>query len=266
MISVRTVRPEDRHRFVDGIRALESGAVYPLGDDHFRIDHGEDYFAFFDRLGALRFEVALDAGEVVACAAGILRDVPIGDGAQRCWYLCDLKVRPDYRGRRIPFRMLLSAFPSGYAACSRGYGISMNSAGDAENRVARMVKRFRLVPIEVDGPLQLYALTEGEMRRFRPRIEAELGPITFLSLGGVKDIVLESSGAPMPLLHVQHGPCAAVGLDEPQPGHQHMFCIPAGSPLAEEMKHAHIAINSTATVVSHGMRGADWRFVLTSDI
>ncbi|MEM9380107.1 MAG: GNAT family N-acetyltransferase [Planctomycetota bacterium] len=263
-LRVVTVKPGDRTAYAEGIAALERGTSYPLGDDRFELDHGEDYFAFFDRLGETVYEVALDGKRVVGVSARILRRRPV-----RCWYLCDLKVHPAYRGRRIAARFARHAFLGAYARCGRGYGISMNEPGSGENRVARLVERLRMVPFHA-STLELFRLDASAMAELRPIVQRHRGTTSFLSLRGRKDLVLERTGAPLPLLHVQFGPCAEAGRDEVAPGHTHMLCAPAGDALALDLAAHGAQSSATATVLHHRMpeHGASGRFgfVLTSDI
>ena len=47
---------------------------YPLGDDFFRIDHGKNYYKFFERLGDMNFGVCLtDENKVIGTACAIKR-------------------------------------------------------------------------------------------------------------------------------------------------------------------------------------------------
>ena len=75
-LDIRELRNEEWKVFESRIADLEKGTSYPLGEDRFEIDHGADYFAFFTRLGQLRYYVVLDGDRVVAVAAAILRSVP----------------------------------------------------------------------------------------------------------------------------------------------------------------------------------------------
>ena len=267
-IKVTTVARQDRARLSSAIAALEANATYPLGGDRFRIDHGDDYFAFFDRLGEVRFEVALHGDRVVACAAAILRFLPSTNrnGTTPCWYLCDLKVDPQYRGQRIPFRIFKRAFAREYVRCPRVYGISMDSPDHKENRIARLARRFRFVPVRTAGTLCLYSLNEAQMLDLEPLLAKERGALSYLSLVNIKDIILQSNGRPMKLMHVQSGPCAQRAEPRPRAGHKHMFCAMQNDPLVPALTRHGIAIHATATVIEHRMRDFDWRFILTSDI
>jgi len=266
----------DRATFQERVLALEKGVTYPLGDDRFEIDHGDDYFAFFDRLGETSYYVALDGERVVAVGCAVLRTVPQHEGgaSKPLWYACDLKVHPDYRRRRLPWKTFKFAFPRAYPVCGRGYGVSMNPGDGSENPVVRLLKRFSLVPIRVGATLSLYSLSAEEMASVAGLVESERGSLSYLSLRGIKDIVLQSTGAPMPLLHVQFGPSAETRsapargqlFSQPQPGAVHMFCTPTEDALARAMHERGFSPSATASVVQHRMGGWDWRFVLTSDI
>lgn len=266
---MRVVRltPGNVERYRAGVVALEALAEYPLGADFFHLDHGGDYFAFFRRLGELRYYAMVDGARVVAVGAGILRDVPApGGGTVRTWYLCDLKVHPDLRGKHLPLRLLGAAFLPCYLRCRRGYAISMNPGDGRPNPVTKLLGRFRWAPLRAAGRLVFYSLSHDEMVRARPLVERHRGPVSFLSLRGKKDLILRSTGSALALLHVQHGACAERGESEPRSGHVHMLCAPEGDPLAAALDASGTRPSADATVLSHAMTGWDWKFVLTSDI
>jgi len=258
-------------KYQDSIRELERGVTYPLGDDRFAIDHGHDYFAFFRRLGELAYFVALDSERVVAVCAAVMRRLPrfAGAIAEKAWYVCDLKVHPDYRNQRIPWQLFLHGFPGKYARCQRGYAISMNPGDGSANRVVRMATRFQLAPISLAATLGIYSLAADRMRDVEGVLNRRLGPLGYLNLVGAKDIILQSTGGAMPLLHLQHGPTAETG-DALVPlavdGHVHMFCLPSGDPLALELREHGVLPGATASIVHHRMPRWNWRSVLTSDI
>lgn len=267
---MKTLRLRGRGRplYRERIAALESLATYPIGEDFFQLNHGDDYFAFFDRLGEVDYFVVCEGERVVGVCCGILRRVPdrLGGPLRRAWYACDLKVHPDYRGRRIPIRIANRAFLLDYLRCPRGYAITMNPVGGPQaNRVLKIADHW-WNPTATPAQLLIYSVDAEAMGRLRPGIERERGPVSFLSLGGVKDVVLQSTGQPMPLLHVQWGALGAGNLQEPQADHVHMFCAPEGGALAQVLAEAGVEAFATATVLSHRMSRCDWSFVLTSEI
>ena len=267
-LNIRELHAEEWKVFQSRIAELERGTSYPLGEDRFEIDHGADYFAFFTRLGQLHYYVVLDGERVVAVAAAILRRVPLASGEKpkAVWYLCDLKVHPEYQGRYIPVSIFVHAFPKLYPRCARGYAISMDADSERPNRVARMLKRFPLAPMLIATRLGIISLDAKQMQEVEPLLREHFGCVSYLSLAGKKDIILQSTGAPMPLLHVQFGPCAEQGLTEPREGYVHMFCVSMDHPLLEVLEHQGVSPSATATVVHHRMEKWDWGFILTSDI
>ena len=104
-IEVITLDEKSKKFYAKQIQELENLADYPFGDEFFKINHGTNYFSFFDRLGDMTFRVALHQNKVVACAAGIVRTLLLNGKTIKAWYLCDLKVHPDYLGQKIPSKI-----------------------------------------------------------------------------------------------------------------------------------------------------------------
>ncbi|WP_372367033.1 GNAT family N-acetyltransferase [Candidatus Uabimicrobium sp. HlEnr_7] len=267
MNNLRVVKITEKNRamYEEQIVALEKIATYPLGKDFFQIDHGKDYFRFFERLGRMFYHAAVVDGRVVAVGCGIIRYVPFdfSGRVKKCWYLCDLKVHPEFRRNRIPLNMLYSAFFPNYFRSMRGYTISMNPS-EGENRVVKILCRFKWIPISYQRELEIYSLSYQELQNTREVIEKHRGPISFLSHTGVKDIVLQSTQKPMPLLHVQFGKCAENGCVA-QPEHVHMFCSPKDDSLSLEVKSLGLNPSATASIIGHRIK-SDWKFILTSDV
>src|SRR5689334_11536829 len=87
--------------WADGLRSLEREIEYPLDADRFTIDHGDDYAAFFSKIGEAHFLVALDGDVVAGTIAGVFKNVHIGTRYVRSIYVADLKVRRSYRGHGV---------------------------------------------------------------------------------------------------------------------------------------------------------------------
>ena len=268
---MKIVRVTARHRegFQEGLASLEKRATYPLGDDFFQIAHGSDYFRFFERLGKMVYYAIVDeeAG-VIGAAAGIIRKLPFREGTtpRSTFYLCDFKIEPRFRGRSIGLKMAGHGFFRNYLRCPRGYAITMNDPTQDTNRIVYLAGKFRWASSEVAGPLFIFSLEHDDMMRHASLLEEHRGPLSYLSLGGVKDIILKSTGEAMRLLHVQFGPCAEPGHPAPLAGHTHMFCSLAGDPLTEALEARGVAPSASAAIVFHRMHECDWRFILTSDI
>ncbi|MGL5063150.1 MAG: hypothetical protein ACRC62_24490 [Microcoleus sp.] len=261
------ITPVERADFQPKIVAIEQTAIYPLGDDFFQLDHGDDYFAFFDRLGEVNYYAALDANRVAAVGAGILRQIPYcqGETVNPAWYLCDLKVHPDYQRQHLSLRILSHAINANILQCDRGYAISMNP-DRSSNRLARILERFSLVRFRCTALLNIYSLDAAIVKNLESLLIEHRGEISYLSLRGIKDLRLQSTGKMLPLLHVQWGSSAREGNPVPVEGYAHMFCVPANDDLATLLTAKEIYPNATASVISHGMDKCDWRFILTSDI
>ena len=266
------LRVAERSHFQPKIAAIEQSAIYPLGNDFFQIDHGADYFAFFDRLGEVSYQLAIDCERVAAVGAGVLRQIPYyrGEAPRLAWYLCDLKVHPSYQQRQLSIRLLQHAIAAHVLRCAQGYAISMNPSDSSHssrssNRLVRVLERFRWLKFQCVTTLGIYSLNADDMRRLEPILIQHRGSIAYLSLVGKKDLRLCSNGQVLPLLHVQWGIGAASGIEAPQAGYRHMFCAPVGDALAITLTQQGITPDATASVISTGMQ-SDWCFILTSDI
>jgi hypothetical protein len=229
-IRITHVEPASLARFAPALRRLEGGIAYPIGDtDHFTIDHGADYFPFFQSMGAAHFLVAHVGAEraarvgddVAGSIAGVLKDVRVGERRVRSLYICDLKVAPAQRGqgvaRRLCLQGLLEIARTGPARASRFlFGVAMQGARGDVMRSARGAHPLRLgralarcavffAPVEALralDPRTCPSLPAGAWLDLSPDAQATT------STAGKKDLVLASTGAPWPLMHLSAGPRA----------------------------------------------------------
>lgn len=264
MIKIEALTKENWNDYSKGLQQLENIAEYPYGSDFFKIDHGHSYFSFFQRLGEPLFHIATVDGRIVACASGVIRTIPQANRLIKAWYLCDLKVHPDFRLQRIPAKMFRKNLLWNYLRCQKAYAVSMNPKGKP-NRVVEITNRLPIFPISLSTELNIYGLDYDQIRKITPDLNTVLGSFSFLSLSGKKDLVMKSSGAPLKLLHVQHGPMAEDQSKEPMKDFTHMICAPKSSEL-DKVLNSHFEASASASIVSYGMKKIDWGFVLTSDI
>ena len=150
------------------------------------------------------------------------------------WYLADLKVHPDYRRRHLPIAMLRRAFFSNWLKCGRGYAIAMNPSDGRVPAGVRLLDHFKWIPPSLFRSEQL-DIWSGDVDAAARAVSVfgDLGDSAhFVSLAGIKDLVLESTQQPLALLHLRIAPDAvrACGPQPgPQPGHVHMWCAPRAS-------------------------------------
>ena len=137
--------------------------------------------------------------------------------------------------------------------------------GAESGKVERLLKRFRWAPMKVAATLNFFSLSFVQLMQVRDLIERHLGNISFLSLAKKKDLILESTSKPLPLLHIQHGSRSHTE-ENPKQNHVHMMCLPASHVLCDELVSLGLLVSATATIIHRGMSQTQWNFVMTSDI
>lgn len=236
---------------------------YPLGDDYFSICHGEDYLEFFRRMGEPHYMIAEERGRLAGMACGVLRQMK----GKSCWYLCDLKVSRQYQGNGLPGELFLKASIRRGRLSQSVYAISMNPK-EGENPMGRLLRRFPLYRLHGCGQLNVYQVDVSMLGPVMGALQQSgLACQGWLSNRGVKDIVLESTGEPVPLYHLQFGEWADGQADQQvdEEG-TYMFCAWQGGGLARRIEQLGIQASASATVFSHGVSREDIGNILTSDI
>jgi hypothetical protein len=252
------------------VAEYEREVTYPLGADRFSIDHGADYFSFFRRLRGrpecaddLRYYVVEDGGRLRGVLAAVRRVFPSASGPRASWYVCDLKAIQNARGVMSP--LLRCSRDDAFVAEPSAYAISMNRQ-DGSNPLVDIAQRFAGTWRFETRRLVVFSLDFAAVARARSVLADRFGAISFLSLRGVKDIVLASSGEAMPLYHLQHGPLAERGRPDAAPNAMHMFCLCETDRAVPSLAALDIAPTASATVLVVGESGPDPALFLTSDI
>lgn len=253
---------EDHPLLMKKVSELELGVSYPIGSDWFKIDHGQDPLAFFTRLGDVHHLIATKDNQIVGTACGILRQI----GPDKYWYLAGLKAGSAKVGVSLASLLMNEGKGLWGAQESKAYAISMNRA-DGSNPVVRLLGRLVAPALTKVGVLRLYKLSFSLLEVVVKVLNNRGLPVTgLLSLHGVKDIILESTGQAMPLYHIQYGPAAVSGASPADHAGVYMLCAWEDSDLARELDDIEGVGVSTATVVGTGLVQADLDFILTSDI
>ena len=265
-INIKIINRKNINKYNNDFKLLEKRITnwYPLGDnDFFKIDHGPNYFSFFNRLGSIKVATLFDKNNLIGNLIGVLRKIPLDNKYFKTWYLCDLKIDKKYRGDRLSFHIFTKIFKY-LSICNSFYGISMDSQNG--NHMVKIVSKIPFITIK-SKKLLIYKLSYNDMIRVYPIIEKHRGPLSFLSLYKKKDLILKSNNKPMKLLHTQWSPTGEyTGLYKPIKNFEHMFCSPSNDPMSKELERIGITTNVTATIIYYNMNNINWNFILTSDI
>lgn len=278
-IQIIELTKKDFKKYNDKIKKFEKilGNWYPLGDDYFKIDHGKDYLNFFNCLGKPIGMLCLNKNNnVIGIGISILRNIKTKYNSKKCskvFYLCDLKIHPDYRGNHLPFKMLLKGLKY-YNISNKAYGITMNNNdNNKKNKVVRLAQKIP-IKFNIGGELMIYSLDYDEILKAIPIIIKNRGNIYFKSLSGIKDIILKSTNQPMNILHVQYYNLVTHQLPSmnfkfepnPQKNSKHMFCCLKNDIMYYQLNKINIFTNVSATIIHYNMHDSDWKFITTADI
>ncbi len=117
------------------LEEFEQSFLYPLGpEQRFRISHGREYLPFFRAMGEVTLIVAEQEGEVQGTLVLVRRLIRIrsesGEHEEPAYYLCDLKLRPEWRCTPLLARLIGTARTLIEASdCPRCYCVVMNGTG-----------------------------------------------------------------------------------------------------------------------------------------
>lgn len=251
----------NRDTILPELSQFDARFIYPLGNDFFTIDHGEYYLSFFERMGQVFVQGYRYHGAIVFTSTAVLRDL----NQQKVFYLCDLKKDPSFNlaNSKDLFYQKLNAY---LHLSDKAYGIHMDYSHTHYNKVALMVTRIQKDFFKIHAKLHLYSLGYEDIMRYKSLIEEEKqGYINTVSLQGIKDIVLQSSQLPIPLIHLEFKATQDYTylVDA---GYTYMFCTLSDSHLSTQLHSKGIVPSSTATITQHNMENFDFECIHTSEI
>lgn len=181
-------------------------ATYPLGQDRFRIKHGNDYLYFFKRMGELIYRTIRDEnGDIIATSAIVLTNQPgltrhATSTTHKSWYIGDLRVAPAHQGKGLSLSMFAEIAQNGLQRCSSVFAVEM---GSGDSTILKLVQRANLTQCFGMTTLSVYMIPRTTCLQNIGSLSLKYGDqeSILLSLQGHKDIILESSG-PMKLYHL----------------------------------------------------------------
>jgi GNAT superfamily N-acetyltransferase len=242
------------------LEIFENYFKYPLGTDSFRISHGENYLAFFERMGEPRIYAALEK-EVVAIGAGVI------SRRWNSWYLCDVKVHPDFRGQRITSRLFTKYFFFNFIKCQRLFALNMENKDGRTGSIVKIMEALPWTPLKKGARLLFYYEDFSQTHEALKILSKERTDICFSSLSGKKDLILSSTNEPIPLLHMEWGEARAnEARFMPQEGKLHMWSLEESHPFVAELQKINIGPKGSGLIFHHGMKKMNWNELRTSEL
>jgi hypothetical protein len=270
---------QDEHDICNAdLKAFEKimSQTYSLGKTEFRIDHGEDYFAFFKKLGTVEYFVIRTLPEeiIIGTFCAVLRHYPVkvikyGRESRRkipFWYFCDLKIHKDHRGQNLALKLFETIFEDEHKKWNdRAYMISMDPGSQ---QIVNLMSKFDKYPIEY-FTLRIYSLNRSKMFVAEKILKRHFsGPISYATNSGTKNLIIAGSDIELNLYHLQHGQFAVQGcdLDSVEPHAIIMFCVPENTNIYADLTQNEIHTDITATVLHWNIQHFNWGNILTSEI
>lgn len=183
----------ERIEYSSKLQEFEKQFTYPLGNDRFYIQHGEnnDYFSFFEKLGKPNIMVLEKDNKVIGVCAAVLREI----NQEKYWYLCDFKIEEEHRGQKLYRLLMWKYFLPCYMQAKNAFAINM--ANPENNKLfSHMGKIFKAFDVKIE-PNYLYSFTGKNIVEF---------PMSFwdnhliVTNNGDKDIVIK--GEHQKLYHI----------------------------------------------------------------
>lgn len=260
------VTPSLRSYYKDELRDFAHNFQYPFGQDSFVIDHGQNYFTFFDRLGKPYIYIGEEDNKIIAMIIIVLRDIDLyGQGIkQKIWYICDLKIHPNFRGNYFVQKVVEIVSAKYRYLSSKVYGVSMNSL-KGPNRLISFANRINNLGLELSGELNFYLLTFSQLIKVKNLLIKDYITFNFISLLRKKDLILNSTKKPLPILHFSPNATFEDKFNNLNNNFLYMFCFSLDNPINTEFKRLKLPQVASASIISN-IKNCNWKFILTSDI
>jgi hypothetical protein len=257
----KRINQENLPQWKASLRELESYFTYPLGQDFFSIDHGENYLAFFQRMGKAHFYSCIEDKKIIAVAAGVIHH------RFKAWYLCDMKVHPDHRGNRLTLKLFRKYFIPCYLQSQKGFALTMESTVGRQNPIIKIMESLPWTPLRLGTRLFFFYENKDTTDKALTVFQNTRPEIKFSSLAGIKDLVLKSTNKPIPLLHMEWGKTQnGTFFPAPQEGFLHMWCLKEHDPLLTDLFEMGITPKASGFIFHHRLGHIDWNELRTSEL
>lgn len=172
------------------LQIFEKEFIYPLGDKSFSIVHGcapgYDYFSFFEQLGEVFCFVLEDNDKVIGMVCAVLRKI---DG-NNIWYLCDFKISPSYRGKKLYKQLMWKYFLLHYIKCQNMFALNMSSLDN--NKLMKHTQNiFKYFNINAEKRF-LHSFSSHQFNHLLESQPNIINQYKLISNSGKKDIIIDN--------------------------------------------------------------------------
>ncbi|AIT09402.1 hypothetical protein LO80_05100 [Candidatus Francisella endociliophora] len=208
MYKIIKVTSKNRSELSSQLSNLKKQIVYPLGKSTFTIEHGNDYFAYYENMGKMHYWCVVKNGEVIGSACGIVKSLELGG---RAWYLCDLKVDKNYRGQGIARKLFRKIYLYMFIRYRifRVYAISMNdplNEGEGCKKLIYISNNF----LKEKGNLEFFLLTKEQYVFYKQYLDE----YSLTHTRGIKDIVFDRSSSGAEIYHLNRQKLSNITFEE----------------------------------------------------
>lgn len=183
----------ERETYSKKLQNFEKEFTYPLGNESFYINHGleKDYFVFFEKLGKPNIMVLENNNEIIGLCCAILRNI----NGKNIWYICDFKIKKEFRGKKLYKKLMWKYFLSSYLKCQEAFAINMSST--VNNKLFFHTKKiFKIFNFKITEKY-LHAFEGKYLKEFSKSFWENY---VIVSNNGEKDIVI--NGKSQKLFHI----------------------------------------------------------------
>lgn len=252
---------ENLARWMNSLQEFEEHFVYPLGEDSFSISHGPDYLAFFKRIGDPAVYCVSQGDRIVAAGGGIISK------RLNAWYLCDMKVLPYARGKKIPRKLFTRYFFMNYLKCRRGFALNMENSDGSKNPIQKILESLPWTPLKKGARVLFFYEDQQKTSEAMLVLSKRRENLYFSDLSGIKDLILKSNHKSIPLLHLEWGDgIRNKEVSLPKAGMLHMWCLNELDPMVKELESINIMAKASGFIFQHGMNNYDWSELRTSEL
>ena len=121
-------------------------------------------------------------------------------------------------------------------------------------------------PLKEGGRICFYYEDASVTKQAIQLLETSRRNIHFSSLKGSKDLVLKSTGNPIPLLHMEWGHEKRGNVLSPQHDNLHMWCMGESDPLNVKLNSIGIIPKAKGKIFHHRLNRVNWSDLRTSEL